>query len=58
MKRLSTFFADAMAHADGCECGNTQPPDAAVPSRTAWLIHYRCDDCGRAWTQVWDGVAA
>lgn len=51
---LNALFADAMGRADGCSCGNTQPPDAAIPlADGAWLTHYICDDCGRSWTADW-----
>lgn len=50
---LNAHFANAMGRADGCPCGNTQPPDAAIPRETGWLTHHICDDCGRSWTVDW-----
>ncbi len=50
---LNALFADAMSRADGCPCGNTQPPDAAIPRDDGWLTHHICDDCGRSWTVDW-----
>lgn len=54
MTNLNAMFADAMGRADGCPCGNTQPPDAAIPRDTGWITHYICDDCGRTWTAEWE----
>lgn len=50
---LNAQFAEAMGRAAGCHCGNTQPPDAAIPRDTGWLTHHICDDCGRSWTVEW-----
>lgn len=50
---LGAIFADAMGRADACPCGNTQPPDAAIPHGDGWLTHYVCRDCERTWTVEW-----
>lgn len=64
-ERFGEMFARWMATADGCDCGNTQTPDACIPSTTPGMshrCHYRCDDCGAKWTRAYPptekGVAA
>ena len=49
MNALGDAFAGPMSQVDGCMCGNSEPPRAAVPSRIGWLCSYLCTDCGRAW---------
>ena len=53
MKSLADVFADAMGRVDACPCGNTQPPDAAIPRGAGWLTHYFCSDCERTWAVEW-----
>ena len=50
MKSLADVFANAMGRVDACPCGNTQPPDAAIPHDDGWTTHHTCADCGRTWT--------
>ena len=52
-RRVGDILADGMSRADGCACGNTQPPDAAIPHGRGWITHYVCADCQRAWTATW-----
>ena len=46
---LAAILAGAMSHIDGCLCGNSEPPRAAVPIEGGWRCSYLCSDCGRAW---------
>lgn len=53
---IGQIFAAWMATVDGCDCGNTQPPDACIPSTTPgheYRCHYRCGDCGNTWTRAY-----
>lgn len=52
---IGQIFAAWMATVDGCDCGNTQPPDACIPSTTPgheYRCHYRCG-CGNTWTRAY-----
>lgn len=54
--KLSDIYADWMSTVDGCECGNTCPPDCCIQSITPghlYRCHYRCDDCGNTWTRAY-----
>lgn len=50
---LNAALADALSRADGCVCGNTAPPHAAIPRGEGWLTHHVCADCGATWTVEW-----
>jgi len=50
---LTDHFAEAMGRVDGCPCGNTEPPRAAVPLADGWMTSYLCADCGHAWSNDW-----
>lgn len=55
-ERFGDIYARWMATADGCYCGNTQTPDACIPSNEpgmTYRCHYRCDDCGQTWTRAY-----
>lgn len=45
-----------MSTADGCDCGNLQPPDAALPIGDTYRCHYQCADCGNTWTRDYPAV--
>lgn len=50
---IGDIYAAWMATADGCDCGNLQPPDVVLPvdfATDAFRAHYTCADCGRTWT--------
>lgn len=48
--RVGDVFAEWMSTADGCACGNHQPPSAALPHGDGFRCWYECADCGHAWT--------
>lgn len=56
MQKIGDIFAAWMATVDGCDCGNTCPPDACIPSATPGMeyrCHYVCGDCGQDWTRAY-----
>ena len=46
---VGDVIAEWMGTADGCACGNLQPPRAALPIDTGYRCSYLCADCGTAW---------